>query len=194
MFRYVVSVSSKATTASEARLVMRIAQGDREALADLYDLYANLLYSLAVYILNDPREAEVVVHKVFINIWDDASSFTESLGSPFSWAMVLTRNRSIDRLRSDPRHLLAFKDQRVNSFQAAWGDPELACESIGPNACHQTRLALEGLPDDCRYPIELAFFRGLTHTEIADVLQEPLSTVKARIAFGLSQCLLRNEA
>ena len=173
---------------------MRIAQGDREALADLYDLYAQLLYSLAVYTLNDPREAEDVVHEVFIDLWDHACSFTESLGSPFSWAVVLTRNRSIDRLRSDPRHLLAFKNQRVNSFQAAGGDPELACESVGQDAGHQIRLALEGLPDDCLAVIELAFFRGLTHTEIADVLREPVSTVKERIVFGLSQCLRRNEA
>src|SRR5262249_6539259 len=88
---------------TQAQLLRRIATGDHDALAEFYDQTAGALCSLAIRILNDPQEAEEVIQDVFVQIWDKAATFDPAIGVPFHWVMSITRNRSIDRLRSRQR-------------------------------------------------------------------------------------------
>jgi RNA polymerase sigma-70 factor (ECF subfamily) len=171
----------------EAQLVRRIAQGDRDAFAALYDLYSKPLYSLTLRILNDPKEAEDVLQDVFLQLWEKAASFDEVAGRPFSWVVTMTRNKAIDRIRSRQRRSRLFEEASDSMEKASVEMVEPTVAGLGPDEAAQIRTALNGLPKEQRQPIEMAFFGGLTHTEIAEALHEPLGTVKARIRRGMLQ-------
>jgi RNA polymerase sigma-70 factor (ECF subfamily) len=173
-----------AEQAIQADLLCGIALADRKALEEFYDQSASILFSLAVRILEDTHEAEEVIQDVFVQIWEKAGSFDGTLGSPMSWAAGMTRNRCIDRLRSrQRRQRLAseFADElRGAAAEAAAGPAQLA-----DNEREAVRSAVSGLPPGQRQALEMAFFGGLTHHEIAEVLNQPLGTIKARIRRGL---------
>jgi len=168
---------------SQVQLLRRIASGDRLALAEFYDQIAGPLFSTATRILGDAHEAEEVVQDVFVQIWEKAATFDAALGSPFTWAMRITRNRSIDRLRSRQRRT-KLAAQFQENFEITAGGENAAAE-LGEEAVGQIRSTVGNLPADQRRVIELAFFSGLTHVEIAETLGEPLGTVKARIRRGM---------
>src|SRR5271167_2767067 len=168
-------------------LIRRMAGGDRDALAELYDSLSRPLYSTAKYILNDAGEAQDVVHDVFLALWKNAGSFDSSRGAAFSWAVTLTRNRSIDRLRTraNRARLLGqsvLDDLGYGSESDAVGADDRV--DLGDRAI-AVRSALAELPKEQQRALELAFFSGLTQREIAEKLSEPLGTVKARIRRGL---------
>jgi len=173
------------TEASQAQLLRRIAGQDRQALAEFYDQTAGTLFSTAVRILGDPHEAEEVVQDAFLQIWGKAATFEAALGAPFYWALSITRNRAIDRLRArqrrvrlaDELHEAAAADSPpfAPAFQTALSEEDQAA----------VRSAVNGLPGDQRQAIEMAFFGGMTHAEIAEALHEPLGTIKARIRRGM---------
>lgn len=182
------SPPSDAQHEADAQLLARIAQGDQAALGELYDRFSRPLYGAALRILNDSREAEDILHDVFVSLWDKAADFESSRGTAFSWVVTLTRNRAIDRVRSRKRRAELLS-------QSAPGD-------LGYNENHDTgsdssddlwlkekaaavREAVSALPKEQRSALELAFFGGLTQQEIAARLKEPLGTVKARIRRGL---------
>jgi len=172
----------------DASLVQRIATGDREAFAQLYDRFSRPLLATALRILNDPTEAEDIVHDVFVSLWTKASDYEASRGTAFSWAITLTRNRAIDRLRSRKRRFelldqsapsdLGYNDTHTHDTTSA-GDLFLKEKAAA------VRSAVAELAADQRNALELAFFRGLTQQEIAAQLKQPLGTVKARIRRGL---------
>lgn len=168
---------------SQVQLLRRIASGDRPALAEFYDQIAGPLFSTATRILGDAHEAEEVVQDVFVQIWEKAATFDAALGSPFTWAMRITRNRSIDRLRSRQRRTKLAAQFQENFEITAGG--ENATAELGEEAVGQIRSTVGSLPADQRRVIEMAFFGGLTHVEIAETLGEPLGTVKARIRRGM---------
>lgn len=172
---------------NDARLLQRVAGGDRQALADLYDRFSGPLYGTALRIVREPAEAQDVVHDVFITLWEKAAAFDTTRGSAFSWAVTLVRNRAIDRVRmrrrraellaeSAPSDLGYGADQNLLSGAeaASWGDE-----------ARVVRAAVATLPTEQQRALELAFFSGLTQEEIARKLREPLGTVKARIRRGL---------
>ncbi len=166
--------------------MQRIAQGDREAFAALYDHYAKPLYSLTVRILNDPKEAEDALQDVFLQIWERAAQFDERVGKPFNWCATMTRNKAIDRLRSRQRRYRLFEEatESIDAVAESTSLPTHA-EEFGSDEVERIRSAVKVLPGDQRKAIELAFFDGLTHFEIAEALHEPLGTVKARIRRGM---------
>jgi RNA polymerase sigma-70 factor (ECF subfamily) len=178
--------SAEKRASANAALIRRMAGGDRDALAELYDNLAKPLYATARHILNDAAEAQDVVHDVFLSLWENAKSFDTERGAAFSWAVTLTRNRSIDRLRtranrarllgnSIPDDLgYAEGGEAGGSHQADLGDRAVA-----------VRSAMAELPPEQQKALELAFFSGLTQKEIAEKLSEPIGTVKARIRRGL---------
>jgi RNA polymerase sigma-70 factor, ECF subfamily len=172
---------------ANAALVRRMAGGDRDALAELYDKLSRPLYATARHILNDAAEAQDVVHDVFLSLWENAGTFDSGRGAAFSWAVTLTRNRAIDRLRSraNRARLLgeSIPDDLGYDEDAGFvGADERA--NLGDRAA-AVRTALADLPTDQQRALELAFFSGLTQKEIADKLSEPIGTVKARIRRGL---------
>ena len=166
------------------RLLRAIASQDRAALAEFYDLTSGVLFATAVKILGDAHEAEEVVQDVFVQIWTKAGTFDARLGSPFHWALGITRNRCIDRIRARQRRSRLIDDVGEEAQVAVAADATqlsgLSAEELG-----HVRAAVRSLPADQRQAIELAFFGGLTHPEIAEQLNEPLGTVKARIRRGM---------
>lgn len=170
----------------QAGLLSAMAQGDKSALGQLYDALAKPLYSLAYRVLNDGTEAQDVVHDVFVQIWQKAATYDASRGTVFSWAATLTRNRAIDRVRTRKR-----RAELLTEFA-----PDLQAES--PESHHDSaaslwvrqkattvRAALSQLAPDQQKAIELAFFSGCTQQQIAEKLNAPLGTIKARIRRGL---------
>jgi RNA polymerase sigma-70 factor (ECF subfamily) len=172
---------------TDAELLARVAREDTDAFSALYDLYAGTLFGLALRILCNQATAEEVLQDVFCEIWEKAGAYDPKLGKPLTWAVTLTRNKAVDRLRSANR--------RTSWFDAGT-EAEVAVENFlpeetNPVLSHETastaRAALASLPQDQRQAIEMAFFGGLTHTEIAAFLNQPLGTVKARIRLGMLQ-------
>ena len=171
----------------DAQLLTRVAVGDREAFAELYDRFAPPLYGAAMQILRDTAEAQDVVQEAFLTLWEKAATFEASRGSAFSWAVTLVRNRSIDRVRMRRRRseLLAESAPEDLGYLAgrlqAGGDENA---TLGDEA-RAVRAAAWPPPPEQQRALELAFFGGLTQEEIARKLREPLGTVKARIRRGL---------
>ncbi len=173
--------------ASQAQLLRRIAAKDHDALAEFYDQTARPLFSIAVRLLGNPQEAEEVIQDVFVQIWTKAPTFDAAIGQPFHWVVGITRNRCIDRLRA--------RQRRARVIVNLDGEQSLAalCESAPPDTSlpetelAAIRAAVASLPQEQQQPIELAFFKGLTHPEIAELLNEPLGTIKARIRRGMGK-------
>lgn len=172
--------------AIELDLLARVAKRERAAFEQLYDRYANILYATAMKFLKEDADAQDVVQDVFIQIWDKAKLYDPSKGKPLTWALTLTRNRSIDRIRAIQRRTRLrddFEKETVPDESAG------VRESLsGVDASEKSQIlrdAVGRLSPEQRKVIELAFFRGFTQSEIADRLGEPLGTVKARARRGL---------
>ncbi|GAB1488358.1 sigma-70 family RNA polymerase sigma factor [Opitutaceae bacterium] len=172
----------------DARLLRLVADGDRDAFARLYDRFSRPLFSIALRVLNDAREAEDIVHDVFVALWEKSASFESNRGSAFAWCVTMTRNRAIDRVRARKRRgeLLSESvpsDLGYEVNDAGTGDS--ADDLWGKEKAAAVRAALAHLPTEQRAALQLAYFSGLTQQEIAAHLREPLGTVKARIRRGL---------
>ena len=170
----------------DAALLARIATGDQAALAALYDRLAGLLTATARRILGDAAEAEDIVHDAFLVIWDKAADFDPARGSPLAWTLTLVRRRAIDRLRSRHRRgeLLAASAPEDLGYHEPAGDSAPLAADLAERST-LVRSALSDLPAEQRRALELAFFSGLTHEQIARQLASPLGTIKARIRRGL---------
>ncbi len=162
----------------------RIARGDHDALAELYDRHARPIYSLALRILQDPSDAEDIVQEVFSQAWRQAARYDASRGVVAAWLLTLGRSRAIDRLRARRTRPEHAADERAVVNAADRGLPPdlqvLSAEQIA-----RVRSALGELPVLQRVAIELAYYEGLTHAEIAVRLEQPLGTVKTRIRLAL---------
>ena len=171
---------------SEIELLKQVGQGDRQSFEELYDRFSGVLFSTALQILNDHREAEDVVQEVFVQIWDKAKLYDAARGKPLTWAMTLTRNKAIDRLRSAQRRYRlqdqVEKETKVTN-QVTLKDSPQEVENLEKS--RMIRAAVLELSKEQREAIELAFFSGLTQNEIAQELNQPLGTVKARIRRGM---------
>jgi len=180
-----------AAPSPDVELLRRIADGDAGALSAFYDQHASLLFGLAHRILNDLKEAEDVLQEVLLQIWTKSATYDPAQGRPLAWVLTLTRHKAIDRLRATERRrarLLEPTDELPDCPAPGASAPELA----GTNEQGEVvRQALATLPVPQRRAIELAFFDGLTQTEVAAALNEPLGTVKARIRRGMLK--LRDE-
>ena len=167
---------------SDVELLAAIARQDETALAELYDRYRVILFGLLIRILTSREEAEDVLQEVFLQVWRRAGDFDEKRGRPFTWLVTLARSRGIDRLRS-----LAAK-QRVAIAGAREPGEEVSDAVADAFASEQRTLvtkALAQLPEEQKGPLILAYFDGLTQSEIAAKLGAPLGTVKTRMRTGL---------
>lgn len=164
----------------------RIRGGDRPAFILLYDRLSPLLFSVAARVLGDRREAEDVLQEIMLVIWNKSGDYDSQLGSVSSWAVTLVRNRSLDRLRARTRRLRLIEEAALQAEEPVADGNSPVNEWIhGQERAQLLRTAMQELPSEQRVAIELAFFTGLTQTDIAARLQQPLGTVKARIRRGM---------
>jgi len=179
------AVNSQGQPDSAAWLA-RAAAGDGAALAALYDRHARAVYSIALRIVSDEAEAEDVVQDVFAQVWRQAGRYDRSRGTVDAWLVTMARTRAIDRVRARR----ARPDSRATSTDVGAQDPPAPMIDPGDalaaaRDAERIREALHGLPHVQRLAIELAYFEGLTQSEIADRLETPLGTIKTRIRLGL---------
>ena len=169
----------------QPQLLRRIAAQDRAALDEFYQQTARPLFSFACRMLGNEADAEEVIQDVFVQIWTKAVMFDAEKGQPFHWALALTRNRCIDGLRA--------RQRRSRIMVESSGEPDLeqvveltyVDAPLAENDVAVVRSVVNNLPQNQKRAIEMAFFGGLTHQEIAETLHEPLGTIKARIRRGL---------
>jgi len=162
-----------------------LAAGNQDALLELYDRYAGLAYAVAMRVLGDPARAEDAVQEAFLKIWTNASSFDPRKGSLRTWLITAVRNRSIDFLRgrgAHERQELELQPDLAESHRSdPWREVALSLERTA------VRDAMASLPAEQRQVIELAYFGGYTHAEIADMARVPLGTVKGRMRLALEK-------
>lgn len=169
---------------SDVELLHAIARGDEQALASLYDRYRVILFSLVLRILHSRDDAEDVLQELFLQVWKRASDFDESRGRPFTWLVTLARSRAIDRLRSQSaRERVATESARDATVTDEWVDA--VDDVIRSEQSAVVRRALAELPEEQRRALLLAYFEGLTQTEIAARLGAPLGTIKTRMRSGM---------
>ncbi|HET6528697.1 MAG TPA: sigma-70 family RNA polymerase sigma factor [Balneolaceae bacterium] len=171
----------------EIELMRQIKSRDESALEELYELYKRLLFGMIFSIVKKREEAEDVLQEVFVNIWNKADSFDENRGNVYSWIVTLARNKAIDHLRSK-----AYKTQQKASISiheplfTLKGDKADPLETtIFSDRAELVKKALNEIPESQKEVIKIAYFRGLTQSEIAEQLDIPLGTVKTRTRQGM---------
>jgi RNA polymerase sigma-70 factor, ECF subfamily len=171
-------LSVKLSDADDMGLLTRIQSGEQEAMTALFDRYGTMVYSVALRVLKDAGEAEDVMQEIFVQVWKNPSAFVSGRGSLGGWLVVVARNRSIDVIRrrrpSEPVELFALPSST-----------NLAQEAERNSLLEKVRGAMHSLPDEQKKSLELAYFEGLTHSEIAEQTGDPLGTVKTRIRLAL---------
>lgn len=163
----------------DAALLILVHEGDEQAMASLFDRYSRIVYSVALRVLRDTAAAEDVLQEVFLQLWRSPDGFMATRGSLGGWLAVVSRNRSIDVLRRKR------PTEQVDQMELA-SSYDLAAEAEHNGMMDKARSVIQSLPPDQRKTIEMAFFDGLTHAEIAAMTGEPLGTVKTRMRGGLS--------
>ena len=179
----------RATSAIDATLLANIVKGDQQAFSQLYDHSSALLYTLAFRILGNREEADELLQDVYLEVWRKVARYDVGRGTPIAWLITLTRSRAIDRLRGRAvrgQHATMRLDETVSSSVA-----DLGPSPYETQADQELRMAvgsaMTSLPPAQQQAIELAYYEGLSHIEIAAKLNQPLGTVKTRIKLGMSK-------
>ena len=167
------------------RLIRQVANQDRDAFSQLYDRFSTLVFTLAMRMLRARSDAEDLLQEVFVQVWRQAQNYSTERGSPEAWIVNIARSRAIDKIRSIRRMEKSF----VLTEDPARAESSDNVESSAAES--EVRMAmnsaLANLPEAQRKVLELAYFGGLTQTEIAERLAEPLGTVKTRMRAGIQR-------
>lgn len=163
----------------DAALLALVRNGDEYAMASLFDRYSKIVYSVALRVLRDPAAAEDVLQEIFMQLWRNPDGFVAGRGSLGGWLAVVSRNRSIDALRRK-------RPTECVEEMALASNYNLADEAERNNMMEKARGVIHQLPAEQRKTLEMAFFDGLTHSEIAEMTGDPLGTVKTRIRSALT--------
>lgn len=182
-------MDSKTSTSIDADLLALVGKGDRRAFGRLYDLSAPLLFTLLVRILNDREEAEDLLQEIYAEVWRKSARYDEQRGSPMAWLVTLTRSRAIDRLRARASrgHGLTDSLEEAPIVEMQGHDPTPFDQHADAEIRTLVMKALVDLPSAQRQALELAYYEGLSHSEIAVRLKEPVGTIKTRIKLGMSK-------
>ena len=187
---YFLALLNRSNALDEIDLIRRIIQRDEKALGALYDRYAKLLFSFILSVVKKQEEAEDVLQELFVQIWEKASSFDVNRGNVYTWLFTLARNRAIDRLRSKQHRAEGRSDP---DFQIELIpnplDPSPFDAVVMREQAETVRTALQNIPQDQREVIQIAYFGGLSQSEIAASLNVPLGTVKTRMRQGMKKLL-----
>jgi len=178
-----LAVVNSTSTAEDREAVARMIDGDQNGLAALYDRHGRFVYSLALRIVRDQADAEDVTQDVFVQVWRQADRFDPARGSVVGWMLTITRARAIDVLRRRGTRPASVGD--VAAFDTSDDTPGQDMQIAWAQRTREVRTALDSLPLLQRLAVELAFFDGLTHAQIAEQLDVPLGTVKTRVRHGL---------
>jgi RNA polymerase sigma-70 factor (ECF subfamily) len=175
------------TNEADVELVRKLRSGDERAFATFYDRFAPGLFSMIYAILHDQKESEDVLQEAFLQMWKRTASYDASRSGLFTWAVMISRHKAIDRLRSRHRQARLAEEVSHQADGAATSAPVDRADNVLARSDERERVraALAQLGDGQREAIELAFFAGLTQTQISEKLGTPLGTVKARIRRGL---------
>jgi RNA polymerase sigma-70 factor, ECF subfamily len=161
---------------SDRGLVERVVARDESALAAIYDRYSGMLHAMVMRVVRDTQAAEEILQDIFFQLWNNAAKFDPERGSLPGWLLVSARNRAISRLRRF--HRVGMEELEENMVVVPYNvESSLAQEQM----VRKVKGAIEALSDVQKEAVELAFFEGLTHTEIAERTGEPLGTVKTRL-------------
>ena len=174
-----------ASSDSPVELVLQIGQGDRAAFRRFYDRYASLVFSFALRLIQQRAAAEDLLQEVFLQVWRDAGSYSPERGTPEAWLITITRSRGIDKLRSIRRRDKSFVPMEGSSGKEYDGKVESSAPASDTKI--MVHSALSQLSDSQRTVLELAYFDGLSQSEIAGRLKEPLGTVKTRMRAALGR-------
>jgi RNA polymerase sigma-70 factor (ECF subfamily) len=170
-------------------VIARVGKGDSQAFAELYEHSSSLLFTLALRILNNRDEAAELLQDVYIEVWRKAGNFDQNRGSPMAWLITLTRSRAIDRVRASTSRgrtrTDSLEDNPAEQIQSDLPDP------LENRSMEELRSlvgdALTDLPAAQQEALELSFYDGLTHAEIAAKLDKPIGTIKTRIKLGMNK-------
>lgn len=173
-------------TPTDAELILLVAKNESWALAEIYDRYARLVFSLALKILNDRSAAEECVQEVFVKVWKRARDYHEERGKFSSWLTGIAHHHAIDELRRRRVRPSAAGDESA-AAEVMDASPEPMDRAIQSLEHRRILDALGTIPPDQRRPIEMAYFEGFTQQEIADKLDEPLGTIKTRMRLGMQK-------
>jgi RNA polymerase sigma-70 factor (ECF subfamily) len=169
------------------QLLERIRSGDASALEEIYERYVRQCFGLALRMLGEPAHCEEVVQEVFLKVWTQPQSYSSQKGKFASWLLSLVHHRCIDELRRRSRTEVALDDPATGSYLTTAPDPQpQPVDQIWVKE-QQTavRAALSQIPQNQRQVLEMAYFLGLSHSQIAARLDQPLGTVKTRIRLGM---------
>ena len=162
-------------------IVRRMAGGDHMALGDLYDRHARLLFSLALRIVRERSDAEDVLQETFTQAWRQAHRFEAARGTVVGWLVTVARSRALDRLRQRRSQREGSADFERMADSVADPSRGLDLQLVTAEQADRVRRALAALPDELRIPLELAYYEGLSQSEIAERLRTPLGTIKTRM-------------
>jgi RNA polymerase sigma-70 factor (ECF subfamily) len=183
---------NRSTSATDAELLSRLALGEERALGELYDRHSATAYSLARAIVRDAADAEEVVAEAFAQMWRTAASFDSARGSVGAWVTTIVRTRALDLIRAQRRRarvlddaVLTADDESIAGAPSTADTPDRHVERA--EARELVRRSLADLPVPQRRVLELAYFGGMSQSEIAEFLKEPLGTVKTRMRAGLEK-------
>ncbi|HXV68847.1 MAG TPA: sigma-70 family RNA polymerase sigma factor [Nitrospira sp.] len=179
-----------AASTIDPKLLARVVKGDQQAFSQLYDQSSTLLFSLALRILGSREEAAELLQEVYLEVWRKIARYDVGRGTPIAWLITLTRSRAIDRLRaraSRTHHQAGEALDGAAAGQVADRQPGPFEAQADQELRNQIRSALASLPSAQQQTIELAYYSGLSHMEIAERLNQPLGTVKTRIKLGMSK-------
>lgn len=164
--------------APDLAMVTALKAGDQSAVAQLYDRYSSVVYAVALRVLGDTGAAEDVLQEVFLQLWRNPAAFDAARGTLGSWLAVIARHRAIDFLRKRKPET-DLEDVIVSV------SPDLAREADRSRVAEEVRGVIGAMPPPQRSALEMAYFEGLSHSEIAGKTGEPLGTIKTRIRTGL---------
>jgi RNA polymerase sigma-70 factor (ECF subfamily) len=171
----------------DEQLLLKVATGSRAAFAELYQRFSTPLHSLALKILANETEAQDLLQEVFLSVWNKASTYQVERGSAFSWVVAQVRNRAIDRIRSRRRRGELLEANAPELEPSGSFVPSSSENYEKGDRARHVRSALSQLSGEQREVLRLAFFEGLTQVEIAEKLEEPLGTIKARAYRGMAR-------
>jgi RNA polymerase sigma-70 factor (ECF subfamily) len=178
------------------RLLEAMVKRDRQALADFYELYGKVLYSLIYKIVGNGPDAEELTQDIFVYAWEHAATFDSRRGTPFTWIVLIARRRAIDHLRRRVRRDRYEKSLPEQIESTPDPAPDARDNAEASDQGQQVSTALAMLPDDQSQALRLAYFNGMTQQEIANRMNVPLGTIKARLRRGLlrlRECLNQEE-